>query len=111
MSDKTQGDVWLISVGICGFIYMLSVYFFIDSIADKIGIPSLSKTISVIFVILTIGLISYAFNNPHVLFTKKADTKRALIIRRLSKDIRDLPEEHLDECEDKIRYVFFISRL
>ncbi len=64
MSDKTQGDVWLISVGICGFIYMLSVYFFIDSIADKIGIPSLSETISVIFVILTIGLISYATAVP-----------------------------------------------
>jgi hypothetical protein len=89
MSNKNDGKIWALLVGTFGVIYAMSVYFFIDSIADKIGISSFSEIISAIFVILTMGLISYTYNNPDILFTSRANKERAIIVRNIWLRIRD----------------------
>lgn len=102
MTTEKAGKVWATLVIVFGLFYAFSALSSIYNILNSFGIPWATEMFVVAFIIMTMLLIVYTYNNPHIIFVALADQKRVLMTKRFWDDIKNYPEDKLDLLEEEI---------
>jgi hypothetical protein len=105
MKFYTKGNIWITLAGVFGFIYLLSAHSLFSDLARALGIEWLGEILTTLFMLMTICLFGFLYDNPTILFSTKAGKDRAFITTMFWHEIRKIPDEELEIFENRIKDV------